>query len=98
MVVEKIIALYASEIECFPDFIDNNCFDGNWQHFQLGEKKITVDNMQYYSEEDIRAIRLFHQGERLEKILESVQQTNKLVEIYHKIMDVMREYCELHLT
>lgn len=92
--VEELLALYAVEIEGFPDFIDNDCCDGSWQHFQLGEKKITVDNMCYCSEEDIRTIRLFHEGDQLEKILVSVQLTNKMVEIYHKITTVIKDCCD----
>ena len=89
--VEKILSAYASEIERFPDFIDNNFFDGSWQHFRLGERTIIVDNMMYYSEEDIRMIHLYNEGEKLEKIMTSVRQTNTMVEIFCKITAVIKE-------
>ncbi len=92
-IVEKIITQYSTETESYPDFIDNNCCDGSWQHFQLGKKKITVDNMHYYSAEDIRTIRLFHEGDQLDKMLLSVQQTNTMVEIYNRVASAFREHC-----
>ena len=93
--VEKLLSLYASEIEDFPTFIDNSCDDGSWQYFRFYDKEIVVDNMRHYSKEAMRTIRLLHEGEQLDKIMLSVRQTNTVVEIYQKIAAIIRENCDL---
>ena len=93
-IVQSIIDEYTCEIESFPDFIYNDCFDGSWQHFQLRQKKITVDNMSYASEEDIQTIRLLHDGEdELDRMLLATRQTNTMVVIYSKIAGAFFEHC-----
>ena len=37
--VEKLLSLYASEIEGFPTFIDNSCDDGSWQYLDFMTRK-----------------------------------------------------------
>jgi hypothetical protein len=93
-IVQSIIDEYAFEIESFPDFINNDCFDGSWKHFQLRQKKITIDNMSYSSEEDIQTIRLLHDGEdELDRMLLATRQTNTMVVIYSKIASAFFEHC-----
>jgi hypothetical protein len=92
--VLNIIAEYNEDIASFPAFIDNNCCDGSWQHFQLGEKQITVDNMCFHSAEDIHTIRLLNgDNDKLSKILLAVNQTNTMVIISRKIASAFFEHC-----
>lgn len=96
--MQQLIADYAEEVKDFPDFIDTESYDGSWQIFTLGDKKITVDNMATrYVEVDVPWLRYCYIGEEFQKKLERqmtyTYQMNKMLEIYCKATAIMKKYC-----
>lgn len=89
--VKAVVEEYANQISEFPDFIDNCCFDGAWQYFQIGTKQICVDNMEFLEDADMETIILMNEGETLERILTSTRQTNIMVDIYRRVARILGE-------